>query len=795
MAFSDLDRMVKQFENPRAIRLWRALIPLKSTIAFMNTGAHPDDETTPMLAALALRDGVKVSHACANRGEGGQNAIGPETGCDLGAIRTREMERAAEVINMTQYWLSETPEDTIFDSGFSKSGDETLEKWGEMRTLERFVRILRRERPDIICTTFLDIPGQHGHHRAMTRTAFKAVLAAADPKMFPDQGLAPWQVKKMYLPAWSGAGDAYDDDVPPPAATLHIDATGEDTVLGADYAQIAQYSRSFHRTQGMGKWVEPGLESVWPLHLAWANDGNRGSEETIFDGLPRTLRDLAAYADAPEISGYLSAAQDAIDTAISSWPDYHKVTEFAVQALIQIDLAANNCPESSKTEVIHRLSEKRRQISRVLVISQNIRCRLTLSESEVHPGARVNARIWLHSPKVKVVPTLRLPEGWEAGPFKEGICEIKIPADAPISDPYPDTWYPDRANSPVSVELNWRINGTDIYCDIDPEQRFHVLPKQMIKLSPSQAIVTLSDPSPVCVNASHVYPAGSKLTLSAQSDWRVETTSEGILLTPSKSIDEGRYDIPVMLNNQKAWEVRRLFHSHIGQTIRCIPAKLRVQVMNVKLPKGRIAYIGGGNDRTAYWLEKLGIRIECLSALDVTTTDFSAYDTILIGIFAFRTCQQLHVRLDELHQWVFAGGNLVTLYHRPWDNWNPETTAPGYLKIGKPSLRWRVTDENATVRHLQPEHAILNTPNQITEKDWSGWHKERGLYFAREWDAAYTPLLEMADPDEAPLQGALLSGQFGKGRHTHTSLILHHQVEYLVPGAFRLLANLLISTR
>ncbi|MFP3442001.1 PIG-L family deacetylase, partial [Pantoea sp. SIMBA_133] len=86
-------------------------------VSFMNTGAHPDDETSEMLAALALRDGISLSFACANRGEGGQNAIGSEVTHDLGVVRTAEMERAADVLNLNLYWLSETPDDTIFDFG------------------------------------------------------------------------------------------------------------------------------------------------------------------------------------------------------------------------------------------------------------------------------------------------------------------------------------------------------------------------------------------------------------------------------------------------------------------------------------------------------------------------------------------------------------------------------------------------------------------------------------------------------------------------------------------------------
>ena len=91
---------------------------------------------------------------------------------------------------------------------------------------------------------------------------------------------------------------------------------------------------------------------------------------------------------------------------------------------------------------------------------------------------------------------------------------------------------------------------------------------------------------------------------------------------------------------------------------------------------------------------------------------------------------------------------------------------------------------------LLPDHPLLAGPNRIDAADWGGWDKERGLYFASRWDDVYEPLLAMHDVDEQPLKGALVSGVIGKGRHTHTSLVLHHQMDKLVPGAFRLMANL-----
>jgi len=787
----DLARLTSQAANPLTIKLYKALQALRSCISFMNSGAHPDDETTPMLSVLGLREGIKLSYACANRGEGGQNALGVEISADLGVVRTREMERAAGVINMSQYWLSTSTGDTIFDFGFSKSGDETLAKWGEKRTLERFVEILRLERPDILCPTFLDVPGQHGHHRAMTKIAFKAVLLAADPKAFPGQELSPWQVKKLYLPAWSGTGDAYDDDEPPPPATLVIKGSGADPALGADYAQIAQFSRSFHRTQGMGKWVEPGTPNIWPLNLAWSATGNTNAETSIFENLPKTLSELADYADAPQLEQTLTRAQNELDAAINAWPNLEKIRRHAAAALKLVIKRQHDCPEAAKSEIIHRLAAKQRQLALVLALCRNISVRLSLSGNEVRPGETFKITLHLYAPDVELETSLHLPEGWKAGEWLDGSCTIFVPANGQPANPYPDKWYPDQANTPLHVEINWLEDGVPISLQVEPEEALHMLPAFSARLDPAAGLINLADPKPLPIKLSHIFPQGAKPGLKADKNWNVESSSSTFMLSPKPGLEKGLFELPLLLNGQPATTITRMFYEHTGPLMRCAPATLRILALKARLPDARIAYIGGGSEHMDHWLAKLGLNITSLDDKALELTDFSEFDSVLVGVFALRTRPALAKKLALLHEWVLKGGNLVTTYHRPWDNWHENTSALAYLKIGKPSLRWRITNENAAVKALEPGHPLLNSPNKIDQNDWQGWHKERGLYFASEWDPAYLALLEMADPGEAPLTGALLSGRFGKGRHTHTSLILHYQIDTLVPGAFRLLANLL----
>ncbi|MGB1209167.1 MAG: PIG-L family deacetylase, partial [Paracoccaceae bacterium] len=269
----------------------------------------------------------------------------------------------------------------------------------------------------------------------------------------------------------------------------------------------------------------------------------------------------------------------------------------------------------------------------------------------------------------------------------------------------------------------------------------------------------------------------------------------GFEITAPQDATPGLYQIQALVNGKPAQSLRLISHDHIAPTACARPAIATVAVLDVALPKAKVGYIGAGNDRVGHWLSAMGVDVTDLSPQDLLSeTTLAAYDTIVVGIFAMRFRPGMLDAMPALHRWTHAGGTLVTLYHRPWDNWDPDKVPPKRLEIGMPSLRWRVTDEAAPVTHLV-DHPILQDPNRIQEADWAGWVKERGLYFAKSWDTAYTPLLAMSDPDEEPLTGSLLVADIGEGRHIHTSLILHHQMEHLVPGAFRLMANFIAPRR
>ncbi|MBM7069811.1 PIG-L family deacetylase [Actibacterium sp. 188UL27-1] len=784
MPTPDQTRIVADRARPRAMELWWALKPLTSVVRFMQSGAHPDDEHSGMLAALALRDGLNLSYACSTRGEGGQNDIGTESGPDLGALRTREMEQACDILGMRLYWHSQDPSDTINDFGFSKSGVETLGRWGHGRTLARFVQIVRTERPDILCPTFLDVPGQHGHHRAMTQAAHEVLQAAADPGFSSD--LPPWQIKKLYLPAQSGAGQSYDDDEPPPPATLIIDGSGSDPMSGWSWNRIGQQSRAFHRSQGMGRWVASGDGANWPLHLAKTH--LKCPDTVLWSGLPYGVGDLAEHPGTAPIADHLITAQNALNATIAAFPNFAKVADGAVTALHAIRAAMANCPAEVCSDIAHRLAAKEVQLGHVIRLALGVTARCRVAQTALRPGQHTALTVEIDPGAAdKATVEYDLPDGWTI----QG-KHLHIADQATPTAPYPSFYDPAASRAPaMAVTVTKGTAKTAIRLPF--ESAPCILPSTTTWIDPDAVVINRSRPLPaIAVTLTDLHPDGATATLETPAGWHATTSAAKISVDPPALVEPGLYHLPVLMNGAAASTVRQIAHPHIQPTALSRPAQLRVGVLDAQVPDIRVGYVGAGNDRVGHWLTALGADLTDLTDADLTSdAALAQFDTIVIGIFAMRFRHSLFPAMPHLHEWTKAGGTLVTLYHRPWDNWDPDLVPPHRLEIGQPSLRWRVTDEAAEVRHLAPDHPVLTTPNTIRHQDWQGWVKERGLYFAKDWDPAYTPLIEMADPGEASHHGALLAADVGQGRHVHTSLILHHQMENLVPGAFRLMANLI----
>lgn len=808
------------------VALWNSLVPLKSVNTFMNTGAHPDDENSSLLAYVSLGLGARTLSMIANRGEGGQNAIGTEYVTALGVVRSRELQEASKVTGVEVIHLGQELEDSIWDFGFSKTPEETLEVWGKDVAMERLVRVIRETRPDVVMPSFRDEHGQHGHHRAVTVMTFEAFEAAADPEAYPEQleeGLRPWQVKKLYLPASSGGGGVYLAGQGL-ETTLEVSVGEYDAILGANYVQLGEESRFYHESQGMGNVVAEGPAKV-RLNLAKSAIAAADKEASLFDGLPQTVGDLAGTVTDADLKAALTAAQSAIDRALAAYPNNKAVAAALTDALVQVRAARARGAQvlgldsEAGYDLDHRLGLKEEQLQAALAQAVLLVTRFQTSQYELTRGSSATFTLsaFVGGPVAveKVKLDLQLPKGWTAqGAAPEtAALQYNQTARASFTVTVPegaDYFHPYRPHE-ILGQVSFEVFGVPVTTTVAPEKLVAVLPDLSLRIDPDGVIYNLDKPAPFTFNVVATsykdgsvdsvlipkVPAGWKASpawAKVEFSKRGEVQAATFTITPPEGLAAGNYPISIVAQGKADSDssVRVIEYDHIGRTYMVQPTKLDVQAFSLKVGEGlKVGYVSGGADSVPTALRQMGVDVELLDADTLAFGDLSAYDTIVVGIRAYRTRPDLAAANSRLLEYVKAGGNLVVQYHQPADGWNADTTAPYRLKIGSPSFDWRVTDENSEVRLLQPEHPVLTTPNAIGEADWQGWIKERGLYFPMEWAPEFTPILSMNDAGEKPLDGSLLVAKYGEGRYIYTSLILYYEMEQRVPGAFRLFANLI----
>ncbi len=830
-------RVLEQEAQIGILDLYEALTPLKSVASFMTVGAHPDDERSSQIALLSKGLGVRSITVTANRGEGGQNSIGTEYLQALGVLRSREMEQASAAFNVELFFLSESFDDPIFDFRFSKSAVETLEIWGEDVMMEKLVRAIRQSRPDVIFTNFQNVFGQHGNHRAMAYAAEQAFTLAADPNAYPEHfelGLAPWQAAKFYLPSGRGSGQAdFELDT-----TLSIPTGGYDQVYGATYEQLGQQSRAYHRSQDMGSWADERSTNS-NLHLVQSFVTDAETDTSLFAGIPYTVADLAAKVDDATLAGLLTDAQAAIDRAIAAFPDFGAVQGELTVALATVraaraTLAASGVDAATAADIDFRLAQKELELQVASRRALSLVTRIVAANPELTRGGTTEVTVSAYLGGTvnadNVSFAVVAPEGWTVeakeavepanltnGQTAKQTFIVTVPADAPYYNPYRRNVNPFRASGDVYGVVSYEVDGVPVSVTVDAREIIGVLPDISLRVTPENLVYNFLSPSELVMNVAATNyvngPAETVLTVDAPDGWTVEPASVALsfdrkgdargasfTLTPGAGVTEGAYDFAVRAEGAASSTdyTRVISYEHIGKTYLVSSASANVQALQVAFdPSLRIGYVDGGSDRVYEGLRQIGMNVDLLTEDDLTTGDLSKYDSIAVGIYSYRARPDLFAANQRLMKWVEDGGNLLVQYHRPADAWDPESVPPYEIQLGRVSLLSRVTAADGEVEFLEPENPIMTTPNVLTQADFDNWVKERGLYFAQEWDEHYTPLFSVTDRqwpdtwDELPFLGSMLTTDYGKGRYTYTSLVLHTEIENNVPGAYRIYANLL----
>jgi len=200
----------------------------------------------------------------------------------------------------------------------------------------------------------------------------------------------------------------------------------------------------------------------------------------------------------------------------------------------------------------------------------------------------------------------------------------------------------------------------------------------------------------------------------------------------------------------------------------------------------------GAGDKVPEALEQMGFEVNRLNQKEIAKNPLDKFDAIIVGVRAYNTLDWLSSYYDKLMKYVENGGNLIVQYNTSNFISNVRSKMGPYdFTIS----RNRVTDENATVTFLKPEHPALNFPNKINQDDFKGWIQERSIYDAIDTTGKFEKILAMNDPGEKPDDGSLLIAKYGRGYFTYTGLVFFRELPAGVPGAYRLLANLIALNR
>lgn len=772
--------------------------------------AHPDDENTQLITYFSRGRGYRTAYLSLTRGDGGQNVLGPEFGEELGVIRTQELLAARGVDGGQQFFTR------AIDFGFSKDYREALRIWDRQQVLADVVRVIRTFQPDVIITRFSPQPGgTHGHHTASAVLAIEAFQAAGDPKAFPDQldYLKPWQAKRILLNAPNFGRTA---EPSPEADVLHLNADGEDPVTGESFSQLAARSRSMHKTQGFGNFT------------GFGGRGRRGESFSLLGGAPAT-----------------NDIMDGVETTWARVPggaELDRMTEIVITNFKPDDPAASVPALLGLRKRVQALPqdrlvlEKSRELDHILQGCLGLSVRTAIPDAEVVAGEKLALQ---HTALVRS----DVPVRWLAVRYPTTQGELKLdvalrkdvpassqsspvlPANTPITQPYwlrqdhsagmfqvADPKLIGQPENPPAFPLEnvFEVGGQTLVVPDEPREpetgqgdasrarRLEVIaPVSLRFLSEVKLFAPGTERDVEVELTTHRQHEGGIVRLEAPATWHVSPAEQPFRLekpgeqarfsfqvtAPTKDDSANAISAQVKIGTSTFDNERvEIRYDHIPMQLLQPAARLKAVSLELKTRGRHVGYLPGAGDSVAECLAQMGYEVTQLDGADLTTEKLRGFDSVVVGIRAFNVRKDLSEHLPALFDYVQHGGNVVVQYNRP----GPKELAPYEIEISND----RVTDENAPMTFLAPDHPAFKTPNPITSADFEGWVQERGLYFPDQWDEHFTPLLACNDPGESPKKGALLVARYGEGYFVYTGLSWFRQLPAGVPGAYRLFANL-----
>jgi len=824
---------------------------LQTTASALHIGAHPDDEDSALLAYLSRREYARTAYLSLNRGEGGQNIIGSEIFDPLGIVRTEELLQARKFDGAEQFFTRAV--DFGFSKTLAETKRLWNEKL-ILEDMVRLIRIYRPLVIISRFTgTPADGHGQHQFVGYLTPIAFKAAADPNQFPEQIKQGLKPWQAKKLYVSqgfspnpqniptlllntgeysyllgrsyyeiAMEGRSQHKSQEMgtlelrgPQTSGVrlleslvpttnqeksvfdgIDISLTGTAKLFGEENNQPLQ-----KKLEGMQSIVQKALEDFDPFKpqklIPLLAEGLKLTKEA------QTLTDnsdikLILKQKEAEFSKALILASGIIVDALSDseTPTPNSSFNVVVQVFSPEDSEANieeislKLPEGWKIEKLESFKQAQQPQREKPTKSAFFRINVPKDLKPTQP-------YWFEKPRNGFIFTWD-DESSALLPFQLplikaqveiSIAGIKIPFEKEAEYRYADA---------VRGEIRRQINVVPrISVAIEPE--FIISPissqksEQEIKLS-----VTNNSAGSTKGTVKLVLPEG--WTSSPNSaDFQLNSKNEKASFTFKVSIPprtQGDYKISAQaLSDGEIFDqtMYTISYPHIQTHRYYRQASIEAKIFDLKVEKVRVGYIMGSGDKVPEAIKRLGLDVTLID--DLSKSDLSNFDIIIVGIRASQVRSDFVANNNRLLDYVRSGGVLVVQYQQPdyiQKNLAPYPAKMEPVMIGNQIIsNLRVTDENAPVRHLFPEHPIFNFPNKITDEDWKGWIQERALYCFNEFDSRYIPLVESHDEGEPENKGGMLYAEIGKGKFLYTAYSWFRQLPAGNKGAYRIFANIL----
>jgi GlcNAc-PI de-N-acetylase/NPCBM-associated, NEW3 domain of alpha-galactosidase len=469
------------------VALGLAIRKLNVSGTFMQSAAHPDDEHNALFALYTHGMGLRSIDLQTNRGEGGQNEIGPELFRDIGVLRTSELLSAHRIDGAEQYFTR------AIDYGYSFSPQEVIDKWGREQTIGDFVRQIRTFRPDVFLTMNIQGSGGDRAHEATTILAREAYKAAGDPTKYPEQireGLRPWQPKKLYFNGGRGviggrgnrggppsqAPAAPASAGQPPAAAgprlARINTGAYDELLGRTYAEIGADARTNHKCQGTGG--VPPIPGVQGGRGGPGGGGQGGAayqlmdtsiagqmdkdETSLFDGIDTSLAGIARYAGANPPAALTSGLGAIVEQAVRAQKAFDSGDDAATAAPIEAGLTAVRAlraqlgsmglPDEAKYEIDFRLAQKERNYEDATIAAHGLTFEAIADDGLVVAGQPLKVSVVTINRGTTDVAVSAIdvtgfsgPAACTPGPaaknaFYSCVADLQLPKDAKPTEPY-----------------------------------------------------------------------------------------------------------------------------------------------------------------------------------------------------------------------------------------------------------------------------------------------------------------------------------------------------------------------